>query len=115
MATSAANENKSSKKPVNAAEKMADRMLVYSSFRPEQYPEYVSAFRRMIDEFDERRANQGLTRAIDNAPEFPPTPAAIRALIPRQVAERETCPKCVSMRGYIHVDKYTVRLCNHEA
>jgi hypothetical protein len=92
---------------------MADRLLVYSSFRPDQYQETVAAFKRMIGEFGEVRTDQGLTRAIDESPEFTPSPARIRAMIPRQTAQRQTCPKCVEMQGFVQVDKYSVRLCDH--
>ena len=109
----AVGETKSSRKHGSAAERLTDRMLVYSSFRPDQYPECVKAFTRMIGEFGESRVDKGLTAAIDAHPEFPPTPATIRGYIPKLTAQRVTCSKCADTEGWLYADRYSVRLCDH--
>jgi hypothetical protein len=109
----AVKESKSSTKPSNAAEKLTERMLVYSSFRAEQTQEYVKAFTRMLGEFGATRVEQGLTKAIDAHAEFPPTPATIRGYIPRLTAQRVTCSRCSDTEGWLYADRYSVRLCDH--
>lgn len=95
------------------SKKLTERLLVYSSFRQDQALGYIEAFKRLIAEFGEKRVEQGLSRAMDNSPDFPPTPAMIRGNIPRDNAPRKTCPRCVEIEGYVFVDKYSVRLCDH--
>lgn len=88
-----ASETKNSKEHLNAAEKLIERMKVYSGFRPDQVPEYRKAFARMIEEFGILRVNSGLTRAIDELPSsFPPAPGEIRKFIPPENAA--LCGKC---------------------
>src|ERR1700691_2478850 len=89
-----------SEKPLSAAEKMIDRMKAYSSFRPDQVPEYLKAFKRMIGEFGETRVNRALSLAIDQIPSFPATPAEIRSRIPP--LEVVTCSHCEN--GWVAVD-----------
>ena len=112
-----ANEAKRSKQPSNAPEKLTERLMVYPYFRTESIPEYVAGFKRMIDEFGEKKVAEGLTRAIDSNPEAPPSPARIRQYIPREFAIRPTCPKCVDMEGWLlTTDKKgnrAVKLCTH--
>lgn len=86
-------ETKPSQQRLSAAEKLIERMKVYSAFRPDQVPEYIKAFSRMIEEFGIQRVNSGLTRAIDELPtSFPPAPGEIRKFIPP--ANETTCGQC---------------------
>lgn len=115
-----ANESKSSQRQGDVAKKLTDRLLIYQNFRPDQYPEYVAAFKRMLSEFDEKRVNEGLTAAIDNCPDFLPNPAKIRQYIPRPQQGRPTCPRCVDSEGWIDAGRdkagnRAVRLCDHAA
>lgn len=111
------NESRNSLRPANAAERMTDRIAgAYSSFRPDSYAEYKSGFKRMIGEFTETRVDQAVTQAIDAFPgSFPPTISEIRTYIRREVAERSTCKACQETGGFINVDKYTVKFCDHRA
>ena len=77
---------------LSAAEKMTERLKCYSSLRPDQVPEYVKAFKRMIEEYGESRVNEAVTRAIDAIPAFPPTPAEIRKHMPSD--QVVTCGYC---------------------
>jgi len=88
----AASATKNSPPRSSAASKLIDRMKVYSSFRPDQVPEYLKALGRMLGEYGEDRLNRGLTAAIDAIQSFPPTPAEIRKYIPPLTIE--TCGKC---------------------
>jgi hypothetical protein len=108
-------ESKNSKKPAGAAEKLTDRLFVYPYFRPEQYAEYVAAFKRMLTEFNYERVNAGLSAAIDASPDATPTPARIRQHVPRLDAGRQTCPQCMDLSGFVRIDKYSVRICNHDS
>lgn len=96
----AQSETKSSQPRLSAAEKMIERMKVYSSFRPDQVQEYRKAFDRMISEFGEQRVSKGLDLAIDAIPSFPATPAEIRKYIPPAVVS--TCGNCSDgwIRGF---------------
>lgn len=88
-------ENKPSQQHLTAAEKLIERMKVYSSFRPDQVPEYRKAFARMIEECGISRVNSGLTKAIDqHSSSFPPAPGEIRKFIPPENAE--TCGNCTN-------------------
>ena len=109
----AQNEGGKSTKQSDAPQRLTSRMQAYSNFREEQVPEYLAGFKRMVAEFGEKRTNEGLTMAIDNTPDYPPTPARIRSHIPREQAQRATCPRCADSHGFIQVDKYTVKLCDH--
>ena len=95
------NASKNSQPPLSAAERMIDRMKVYSSFRPDQVPEYRKAFTRMLNEFGEKRLNLGMTAAIDAIPSFPPTPAEIRKYIPPP-EEFKFCGQC--QNGWIVIN-----------
>jgi hypothetical protein len=96
-----------------------DRLKVYPSFRPDQAPEYLAAFKRMITEFDEKRVQEGLTLAIDAMPDFPPTPGRIRQYVPRTAGQIVTCPKCADNEGWVWVTggdragNPAVRRCDH--
>jgi hypothetical protein len=60
--------------------------------------------------------NQAITLAIDsNHTDFPPAPGKIRELVARRAGQRQTCPRCVDTEGFLYVDKYSVRLCQHDA
>jgi hypothetical protein len=110
--------NKNSTRPSPTAKTLTERLLVYSSFRSEQAPAYVEAFKRMIGEFGADRVSKGLTAAIDKKPEFPPTPAEIRGLVPQENSPRPTCARCHDTEGWIYdgLDRggnRAVRLCDH--
>lgn len=123
MANTSASDSKNSQKQGESAKKLTDRLMVYGSFRPDQYPEYVAAFKRMLSEFGEQRVMAGLMAAIDATPEFTPSPARIRQHIPREHQQRPTCPKCVDFAGWVPclvrhklsgITEKGVKLCDHQ-
>ena len=70
----------------------------YSNFRPSDNPDqaraYAEAIERMAGEFGQGRTASGIAKAIDYVPDFCPTPARIRELIPSPGGKLTTCTDC---------------------
>lgn len=70
----------------------------YQNFRPNDNPDqlrsYAEAIERMVAEFGKGRTAAGIAKAIDYVPDFCPTPARIRELIPSPGGKSQTCTAC---------------------
>jgi len=70
----------------------------YSNFRPKENPDqartYIEAIHRMVGEFGSGRTAAGIQRSIDYIPDFVPTIAKIRELIPIPASQMQTCTLC---------------------
>lgn len=70
----------------------------YANFRPSDNPDqartYAEAIERMVSEFGQGRTSAGIAKAIDYVPDFCPTPAKIRELIPSPGGKSKSCTDC---------------------